>query len=124
MHIGNWRITTHSEFFPNNIHDQIAQRQNYEMEKRELERQRKAMEIQETQRKWADAMVKPIEKAQRQESVNSIPVNLQHQEAQWIRTKALELAVSLFKTSLAPTTDTADVVAVAQRFYSYITKGE
>lgn len=41
-----------------------------------------------------------------------------------IRTKALEVAVSLFKTSLAPTTDTANVVAVAQRFYNYITKGE
>ncbi len=115
MHIGNWRITTHSEFVPNNIHDQIAQRQRCEMEKKEQEQQRKAME---EQRKWAEAMLKPVEKAQHQESVD---LN-SYEEQKALRTKALELACNLART---PRYDgDIPIVDVAKLFYTYITKGE
>lgn len=66
----------------------------------------------------AEAMAKPEEKAQRQE-----PVDLNsYEEQKALRTKALELACAIYNTPYFNKYE--DAVEVAQRFYTYITKGK
>jgi len=133
MYIGNWAIATHSEFVPNNIHDQIAQRKRCGLEKRELERQRKSMEIQETQRKWAEGLVNPGEKAQRQE-FNSFSYNEQklrekmilRQREEDFRALSLETAKCVYGKAqvIGGNVLCPDIKSMAQSFYTYITNGE
>lgn len=67
-----------------------------------------------------------IEKAQRQEPVDPIPVNLPHQETPQLRTKALELAMTARgKPFYNDYYEECDILSkAADRFYTYITKGK
>lgn len=71
------------------------------------------------ERERAEAVAKPVEKAQREE-----PVELHNYEAVCrIRTKALELAIESFGDDVKNQSST-EILYIAQRFYTYITKGE
>jgi hypothetical protein len=67
-----------------------------------------------------------IEKAQRQEPVDPIPVNLPHQETPQLRAKALELAMTARgKPFYNDYYEECDILSkAADRFYTYITKGK
>ena len=76
-------------------------------------------------KKETEAMAQPVEKAQRQEPVETIRDNhlLFHERQQELRKKALELACHLYNTPYYNQSQ-RDIVGVAQLFYTYITKGE
>lgn len=67
---------------------------------------------------------KPVEKTQRQEPVDPpVALRLTENERMNVRTKALELALEAWGEDLNYASE-RDVTETAQRFYTYITKGE
>jgi hypothetical protein len=77
----------------------------------------------EEQRKWAEAMAQPVEKAQCQEPVETIPVNPEklylRQREEYFRAIAFEAALAVYKRD-----GFLPIKSMAQSFYTYITKGE
>lgn len=56
-------------------------------------------------------------------SVDPIPVNISHQETQELRIKALEFAIKIFGDTIQKY-ECPVILNSAERFYTYITKGE
>jgi hypothetical protein len=118
---GNTKEAIGEEFSPEHPHTLLGALQRLQR------RLNKVGESMGEQRKWAEAMAQPVEKAQRQEPVETIRDNhlLFHERQQELRTKALELACHLYNTPYYLRSEgNQHIVEVAQRFYTYITKGE